>query len=710
MSRRIYLDNAGAGVASPQQLEAYSRSLTTLSLSNPHSRHSTAQQTFALVENARSKILKFLHTSSEDYCVVFTHNTTHSLKIVAESFQYNSASLNTVMGTLADLANGKSTLLMLNDSHTSVLGMRQIKNYEQCIFTDFESLSKFLDSNPPIKETECRSLFVLTAMSNFSGTKYNLDVIDQIKQVLGQNWSVCLDSAAWVPCSPLDLSIYKADFVAFSFYKLFGFPTGVGALLIRKGQENVLQKQYFGGGTVETVFPNKFDVFYKQSVEHRFEDGTLNFHSIAALRHGFDDLERLGGMIEIEKHCLSLAKNLHGYLSNRKHENGTPIAKIYGNGWNSENLHKTQGDIVNFNLLRDDGSFVGFVEVEKMCDLFGIELRTGCHCNQGACSSYLELDDQMLTTFREMGKTCHDEIDLVDGKPLGTVRISFGRLNTIEDVETVKQMIECCFVDRRFKKPIDFVSANKLKDGAHLSQMFVYPIKSGGSLSPRKWQLSKSGLRWDRNWMITGAEGLALNTETLSSFPEVSSHYLIVKDRRDIENTLQLRLNVDFSKDEQKAESSRICVNNVETFDCGEGASNWLQNFDLPTGSRLVRLISFETADRSFSNQADYLLLSRASVEFLAEQTGLDYQICRLKRTNLKVFTLEVTGKCTRCQMICVDQETGQKDPNVLLALRDIRAGNKMTFGVYLTQESDRPIFTDIVVGSFVYIERRKAY
>jgi molybdenum cofactor sulfurtransferase len=78
-----------------------------------------------------------------------------------------------------------------------------------------------------------------------------------------------LDAAAWVPCSPLNLSTYKADFVAFSFYKLFGYPTGVGALLIRKGQEELLQKRYFGGGTIETVFSETFTVFYKHSVEQR---------------------------------------------------------------------------------------------------------------------------------------------------------------------------------------------------------------------------------------------------------------------------------------------------------------------------------------------------------------------------------------------------------------------------------------------------------
>lgn len=31
-----------------------------------------------------------------------------------------------------------------------------------------------------------------------------------------------------------------------------------------------------------------------------------------------------------------------------------------------------------------------------MADLFGIELRTGCFCNQGACAMHLNLTDESL--------------------------------------------------------------------------------------------------------------------------------------------------------------------------------------------------------------------------------------------------------------------------------------------------------------------------
>ncbi len=49
-----------------------------------------------------------------------------------------------------------------------------------------------------------------------------------------RGWDVLLDCAAFVPTSRLDLSVWKPDFVAVSFYKMFGYPTGLGALIARR--------------------------------------------------------------------------------------------------------------------------------------------------------------------------------------------------------------------------------------------------------------------------------------------------------------------------------------------------------------------------------------------------------------------------------------------------------------------------------------------
>jgi hypothetical protein len=96
-------------------------------------------------------------------------------------------------------------------------------------------------------------------------------------------WHVLLDASAYVGTAPLDLSDTPADFVCLSFYKMFGFPTGLGALLVRKPALALLQKTYFGGGSV-TAYRSRepFHVFAANDVA-TFEDGTQPFQQILAL-------------------------------------------------------------------------------------------------------------------------------------------------------------------------------------------------------------------------------------------------------------------------------------------------------------------------------------------------------------------------------------------------------------------------------------------
>lgn len=43
-----------------------------------------------------------------------------------------------------------------------------------------------------------------------------------------------------------------------------------------------------------------------------------------------------------------------------------------------------------------------------------------------------------------------------------------------------------------------------------LSGIYVYPIKSCGAFNPRVWPISKSGLLYDRCWVIVNEAGVAL--------------------------------------------------------------------------------------------------------------------------------------------------------------------------------------------------------
>ncbi len=72
-------------------------------------------------------------------------------------------------------------------------------------------------------------------------------------------WLVLLDAAKACSTHPPDLTAVRADFVVLSYYKIFGHPTGLGALVVRRDALELLAggKRYFGGGTVEVAVADR---------------------------------------------------------------------------------------------------------------------------------------------------------------------------------------------------------------------------------------------------------------------------------------------------------------------------------------------------------------------------------------------------------------------------------------------------------------------
>ena len=191
---------------------------------------------------------------------------------------------------------GGSVFCYLEDNHTSVVGMREVAaqfgasvvcataedivgrselengiDHPDCGATLSKSVAFNCESGTASFQSgaedskETLHLFVYPAQSNFCGRKYPLDwctLIPRGKLVISgvwpphfprhppSSWKICLDAASFVGTNPLDLTEFPADFVAVSFYKMFGFPTGLGALLVRRESAGLLHKRYYGGGTV----------------------------------------------------------------------------------------------------------------------------------------------------------------------------------------------------------------------------------------------------------------------------------------------------------------------------------------------------------------------------------------------------------------------------------------------------------------------------
>ena len=266
-----YLDHAGATQYARSQVAAHASDLESHAYGNPHSRHPSSATTSERISEARHLVLKHFHVTSNQYSVVFTSGATGALKLIAESFPWRADSL----------------FCYLHNSHTSVVGMREVALEKGARTTCIqESEIKIRDSSEPASSQEltAHALFAYPAQCNFSGKKYPLTWIDALhehrlytksKGIL-TNGLVLLDAASFVCTSPLDLSQYQPDFVCLSFYKMFGYPTGLGALLVRNDRCNLLRKTYYGGGTVAATISSEDFHVERTNIAERYINNLIS--------------------------------------------------------------------------------------------------------------------------------------------------------------------------------------------------------------------------------------------------------------------------------------------------------------------------------------------------------------------------------------------------------------------------------------------------
>ncbi|KYM94650.1 Molybdenum cofactor sulfurase 1 [Cyphomyrmex costatus] len=724
-----YVDHAGATLYSDTQIRNVSADLHGSLYANPHSTGNSLTQD--IIERTRYRILSHFNTNPDEYSVIFTSGATASLKIVAEGFRFTMENNKVVM------SSHSGSFIYVQDNHTSVLGMRDVVAARGadtiCLGHDqaFQIFSQPTTSRDSDERQSSNSLFVYSAQCNFSGLKYPLKWISDTHtgalsvfvRKPSTRWYVLLDAASFVPTNNLDLSVFKPDFVCLSFYKMFGYPTGIGALLVKNTSSDVLDKTYYGGGTVDIALSSERFHRKREILYQRFEDGTVPFLSIVSLQYGFEILSKLT-MDRISKHVFSLAKTLHHSLLTLHHCNGKPVVKLYSDSDYED--RRSQGGIVAFNVMRSNGEYVGYMEVLNMAALFKVHLRTGCFCNPGACQRHLSLSTKDILENYEAGYTCSGIADLINGKPTGAVRISFGYMSTIKDVETVVLMITKCFIDEPYIRKLpewNAINTSKINTQINkciLKRLFIYPIKSCGAHEiTDSWNLNSKGLEFDREWMIMTSSGTCLTQKHHINLcllkPVILRKENIMKLTYPGMPMIEISLKNSYEKSmKHPICQSRICESRVEGIDCGSEVSEWLS---LALGKPNLRLIQqshgrqkkgLDKTELSFSSQAQYLAINEASVSWLNDKVSHDldfkkdtavhrfrgniivegceaFDEMKWKHICIGNNNFEVNGPCTRCQMICIDQTTGEKTIEPLRTLAEEFHG-KLRFGIYLTR------------------------
>jgi selenocysteine lyase/cysteine desulfurase len=474
----VYLDYAGAGLPAHTQIAAHAQRMAGQCFGNPHSVNPTSAASSKLIERARAAVLAHFGASPEEYAVIFTANATAACRIVGEAYPF-----------------GPRTRLVLTfDSHNSVNGIREFARSRGAItrYVPFDSRDLRVDedavrhalassgpgplgaawrharcgvapwagrglrerrqrsravdalessgpASAPTAPVRRRGLFAYPAQSNFSGVQHPLRWIETAHEL---GYDVLLDAAAYVPSNRLDLSAVKPDFLPVSWYKVFGYPTGVGCLIARRAALARLSRPWFAGGSVY-VASAQADWHLMAAGEARFEDGTVSFLQIPDLEVGLSWVNSIG-MDVIHHRVTCLTGWLISRLAGLRHGNGEPMARIYGPADTRE-----RGGIVAFNLLDPDGSVVDERAVAGAAAAAGMSIRTGCFCNPGAVAGAFGLTAaDWRRALRGGARTLDQYFEMLGMPGGGALRASLGAASNVRDVERFLEFLRTTFRDR----------------------------------------------------------------------------------------------------------------------------------------------------------------------------------------------------------------------------------------------------------------------
>ncbi|KAG5651705.1 hypothetical protein H0H81_007738, partial [Sphagnurus paluster] len=419
-----YVDFMGGALYPESLIKVHTEFLRHSVMGNTHSVSNSSKLSLNCADEARAAVLSFFKAPPE-YTVVFTANATGALKLAGESFPF---------------INGSSYVLG-TDSHNSVHGIREYATHQGanvCYIPstlnggfEISSAKEIILRNRPASRELTPSLFALTGQSNISNSKNPLSVIEYAAEL---GYSTLLDAAALAPTSSFSLKEHPVDAMAVSFYKMFGFPTGVGALVVKKSFLAKLKRPWFSGGTVDVVQVPGTIVTRAYEAHEQFEDGTINYLGLPAITDGLRFLSAYLPFLPLR--LSSLLHYLVNSLSLLRHDTtGHPVVRILSKvptqQLKSVGEQADTGSMVSLIFLAPNGDMIPNSFIEYSASEKSISLRTGCMCNPGAAAAILGIQEDMEKLYP--GVTLRD-FECIVGHELGVVRISLGLASNFKDV------------------------------------------------------------------------------------------------------------------------------------------------------------------------------------------------------------------------------------------------------------------------------------
>lgn len=438
-----YLDYATSPVLPGSVLQNFSTNLHENLFGNTHSESQSSELSSETIDNVRSQILDLFDTNISEYTVVFTYSQFHSMKLLTESFPFTA----------------NSTFLYTSNSNSNILGLRSFaekKNakiqkveLDQIINKD-SKFQKFPDIRKLIKQESkeeeendaniakntnsnailikklnvTMNLLTIPLVDEFDGTVMTEEQMKSISvdSKLTGKTAIMVDASLYLQNHHLSLSSTPFHAVALSFERIFGFPN-IGCLLIHNSLLQLLNKPYFGGGTLVYALTVSNYEKLRLSPQDRFEDGSLPFLSIASIDCDFNLFLNDLKFSRISEHISELINFLYDQLTDLRHSNGSPLVKIYAS--HDQKMLKKQS-IISFNVLDQKADVIQWQDVIESASKNDIYIAGGCFSTPGSCMKWLQQDEKLIKTKIEKGD---DSV-----ASFGAVRVSIGWATTKEDI------------------------------------------------------------------------------------------------------------------------------------------------------------------------------------------------------------------------------------------------------------------------------------
>ncbi|MCA0934722.1 cysteine desulfurase CsdA [Vibrio alginolyticus] len=374
----VYLDSAATTQKPQCVIDVISHYYSAQNANVHRGSHSLTANATSQFEAARETVTRFIGATSSKE-IIWTRGATEALNLIAQTYARST------------LQAGDEILISEMEHHANIVpwqivaeqtGAKVIKvpMTPDCQF-DMQAFKSLLSER-------CK-IVACAQITNVTGSRQPVEEITRLAHQVGA--VVVVDGAQGIVHEQLNIAETDIDFYVFSGHKLYA-PAGIGVLYGKLTLLEAMPPWHGGGKMVERV---SFEKTTFSALPGKFEAGTPNVAGAIALAKAIEWYQRFDHQ-EMEEHLHSLQNRACQALSQLED------IRILG--------YQPNASVLTFAM---DG--VHHQDIATLLDQQGIAVRAGHHC-------------------------AHPLMDALNVK--GTVRVSFGIYNTIEDVDRLIAAVE----------------------------------------------------------------------------------------------------------------------------------------------------------------------------------------------------------------------------------------------------------------------------